>query len=237
MLLSGKYLDFYNEIIAFIPEKRIFTDPLHTIAYGTDASFYRLVPKVVVWANNADEVSQILKITSSLSLPVVFRAAGTSLSGQAITDSILLMTSRDWKKINVNKEVSTITMQPSVIGADANAYLLPYGKKIGPDPASISSAMIAGIAANNASGMCCGTTDNSYKTLESMKIIFHDGTELDTASPQSIKEFKQYHHALVERISALSAEIKANPSLHDKIVRKFKIKNTCGYSLNALVVL
>ncbi|KFL34358.1 MULTISPECIES: FAD-binding and (Fe-S)-binding domain-containing protein [unclassified Sulfurospirillum] len=235
MLLSGKYLDFYNEIIAFIPEKRIFTDPLHTIAYGTDASFYRLVPKVVVWANNADEVSQILKITSSLSLPVVFRAAGTSLSGQAITDSILLMTSRDWKKINVNKEVSTITMQPSVIGADANAYLLPYGKKIGPDPASISSAMIAGIAANNASGMCCGTTDNSYKTLESMKIIFHDGTELDTASPQSIKEFKQYHHALVERISALSAEIKANPSLHDKIVRKFKIKNTCGYSLNALV--
>ena len=235
MLLSGKYLDFYNEIITFIPEKRIFTDPLHTIAYGTDASFYRLVPKVVVWANNADEVSQILKITSSLSLPVVFRAAGTSLSGQAITDSILLMTSRDWKGINVNKEVSTITMQPSVLGSDANAYLLPYGKKIGPDPASITSAMIAGIAANNASGMCCGTTDNSYKTLEAMKIIFHDGSELDTASPQSIKEFKQYHHALVERISALHAEIKVNPALHDKIVRKFKIKNTCGYSLNALV--
>jgi D-lactate dehydrogenase len=235
MLLSGNYLDFYNEIITFIPKKRIFTDPLHTIAYGTDASFYRLVPKVVVWANNADEVSQILKITSSLSLPVVFRAAGTSLSGQAITDSILLMTSRDWKGINVNKEVSTITMQPSVLGSDANAYLLPYGKKIGPDPASITSAMIAGIAANNASGMCCGTTDNSYKTLEAMKIIFHDGSELDTASPQSIKSFKQYHHALVERISALSAEIKANPALHDKIVRKFKIKNTCGYSLNALV--
>ncbi|AOO64573.1 FAD-binding and (Fe-S)-binding domain-containing protein [Sulfurospirillum halorespirans] len=235
MLLSGKYLDFYNEIITFIPEKRIFTDPLHTIAYGTDASFYRLVPKVVVWANNADEVSQILKITSSLSLPVVFRAAGTSLSGQAITDSILLMTSRDWKKININKEASTITMQPSVLGSDANAYLLPYGKKIGPDPASITSAMIAGIAANNASGMCCGTADNSYKTLEAMKIIFHDGSELDTASPQSIKEFKQYHHALVERISALHAEIKANPALHDKIVRKFKIKNTCGYGLNALV--
>lgn len=235
MLLSGNYLDFYNEIVTFIPEKRIFTDPLHTIAYGTDASFYRLIPKVVVWVNDADEVSQILKITSSLSLPVVFRAAGTSLSGQAITDSILLVTSRDWKGINVNKEVSLITMQPSVVGADANAYLLPYGKKIGPDPASIGSAMIGGIAANNASGMCCGTTDNSYKTLESMKIIFHDGSELDTASSQSIHNFKQYHHALVERISALSSEIKANPELHDKIVRKFKIKNTCGYSLNALV--
>jgi D-lactate dehydrogenase len=182
MPLSGNYLNFYNEIVNFIPEKRIFTDPLHTIAYGTDASFYRLIPKVVIWANNADEVSQILKISSSLSLPVVFRAAGTSLSGQAITDSILIVTSRDWRGISVNKDVSLITMQPSVIGADANAYLLPYGKKIGPDPASIGAAMISGIAANNASGMCCGTTDNSYKTLESMKIIFHDGTELDTGT-------------------------------------------------------
>lgn len=235
MPLSGNYLDFYNEIVNFIPEKRIFTDPLHTIAYGTDASFYRLIPKVVIWVNDADEVSQILKITSSLSLPVVFRAAGTSLSGQAITDSILLVTSRDWKGINVNKEVSLITMQPSVIGADANAYLLPYGKKIGPDPASIGSAMISGIAANNASGMCCGTTDNSYKTLASMKIIFHDGSELDTGSSESIKAFKQYHHALVERIDTLAKEVRANPELHDKIVRKFKIKNTCGYGLNALV--
>jgi len=235
MTLSGNYLDFYNEIINFIPESRIFTDPLHTIAYGTDASFYRLIPKVVVWVNNADEVSRILKTSSSLNLPVVFRAAGTSLSGQAITDSILLVTSRDWKKINVNADISHITLQPSVVGADANAYLLPYGKKIGPDPASIGSAMIGGIAANNASGMCCGTTDNSYKTLESMKIIFHDGSELDTASKESIAAFQASHASLIERIDALAKRAKNTPELYEKIVRKFKIKNTCGYSLNALV--
>lgn len=235
MTLSGSYLEFYNEIAHFIPASRIFTDPLHTIAYGTDASFYRLIPKVVVWVNNADEVSRILKITSARSLPVVFRAAGTSLSGQAITDSILLVTSRDWKTISVNDDVSLITMQPSVVGADANAYLLPYGKKIGPDPASIGAAMIGGIAANNASGMCCGTTDNSYKTLASMKIVFHDGGELDTASAKSIESFKQTHKDLFERIDDLSKQTKANPELFEKIVRKFKIKNTCGYSLNALV--
>ncbi len=235
MTLSGNYLDFYKEIINFIPESRIFTDPLHTIAYGTDASFYRLIPKVVVWVNNADEVSRILKTSSSLNLPVVFRAAGTSLSGQAITDSILLVTSRDWKKINVNADISHITLQPSVVGADANAYLLPYGKKIGPDPASIGSAMIGGIAANNASGMCCGTTDNSYKTLESMKIIFHDGSELDTASKESIAAFQASHASLIERIDALAKRAKNTPELYEKIVRKFKIKNTCGYSLNALV--
>jgi len=235
MILGGSYLDFYHEIIHFIPENRIFSDALHTIAYGTDASFYRLIPKIVIWVSNADEVSRILKISSSLSLPVVFRAAGTSLSGQAITDSILLVTSRDWKKININTDVSLITLQPSVVGADANAYLLPYGKKIGPDPASIGAAMIGGIAANNASGMCCGTTDNSYKTLQAIKIIFHDGAELDTGSQASIETFKKSHKALVDRVDTLAKETKANQSLHDKIARKFKIKNTCGYSLNALI--
>ena len=162
-LLHGAYLDFYNKLITILPEKRVFTDPLHTLTYGTDASFYRLIPKIVVWATNSKEVSEILKISSSMSLPVVFRAAGTSLSGQAITDSILIVTSRDWNKVSISEDASSITLEPSVVGNDANIKLLPYGKKIGPDPASINSAMIGGIAANNASGMCCGTTDNSIK--------------------------------------------------------------------------
>jgi D-lactate dehydrogenase len=233
--LRGPYLDFYNEIVSYIPKDRIFTDPLHTLAYGTDASFYRLVPKIVIWVDDAEEVKKILKISSSKSLPVVFRAAGSSLSGQAITDSILLVSSRDWNGVKISDDASLVTLEPSVVGAHANAKLLPYGKKIGPDPASISCAMIGGIAANNASGMCCGVSDNSYKTLKYMKIIFHDGSELDTSSKKSIEKFKETHGSLIEGIKALSNKVKNNKSLHDKIVRKFKIKNTCGYSLNALV--
>ncbi len=234
-LLNGAYLDFYNDLTKILPEKRVFTDPLHTLAYGTDASFYRLIPKIVIWAVNAREVSDTLKLSSSMSLPVVFRAAGTSLSGQAITDSIMIVSSRDWNNVDINEDASLVTLEPSVIGAYVNEKLLPYGKKIGPDPASISCAMIGGIAANNASGMCCGVSDNSYKTLESMKIIFHDGFELDTANKKSIDKFKETHGSLVEGIKSLSLNTKKNKKLHDKIVRKFKIKNTCGYSLNALV--
>ena len=235
MNLPQAYLEFYNEILKTIPQKRIFTDPLHTIAYGTDASFYRLIPKIVIWVASSEEVSEVLKLASRLSLPVVFRAAGTSLSGQAISDSILLVTSRDWKGIKTNSDMSKITMEPSVIGTDANAYLLPYGRKIGPDPASIGSAMIGGIAANNASGMCCGTTDNSYKTLEAMKIIFYDGTQLDTADKHSIEAFKTSHKEMVERIMLLAQKTRANDALREKIIRKFKIKNTCGYGLNSIV--
>jgi len=234
-LLHGKYLEFYDDLTKILPKKRVFTDPLHTLAYGTDASFYRLIPKIVIWAKTSLEVSEILKLSSTMNLPVVFRAAGTSLSGQAITDSILIVTSRDWNKIKINEDASLVTLEPSVIGSSANLALLPFGKKIGPDPASINSAMIGGIAANNASGMCCGISDNSYKTMESMRIIFHDGSELDTASKKSIKKFSESHGSLIEGIKSLSLNVKKDKKLHDKIVRKFKIKNTCGYSLNALV--
>ena len=213
MQLSGNYLGFYEEIVKVVPKTRIFTDPLHAIAYGTDASFYRLIPKIVLWVNDAHEVSKVLKLSSKLALPVVFRAAGTSLSGQAITDSILVVTSRDWKKMALNHDASLVTLDPSVVGADANAYLLPYGKKIGPDPASIGSAMIGGIAANNASGMCCGTTDNSYKTLSSMKIIFHDGSELDTASNASIEAFKALHVEMFDKVDTLAKATKTNATL------------------------
>lgn len=233
--MTGPYRDFYNAIAQTIPQNRLFTDPLHTIAYGTDASFYRLVPKIVIFAQDAQEVSLVLKTASQLHLPVVFRAAGTSLSGQAITDSILLITSRDWKRVHVKEKGALVTMDPSVVGVAVNEKLLPYGKKIGPDPASIGSAMIGGIAANNASGMCCGTSDNSYKTLHTMKIIFHDGSEVDTGCQQSKEAFAKSHPALVEGIAALARKTNEDKALREKIIRKFKIKNTCGYSLNALV--
>jgi len=234
-MLYGKYEAFHDEISQFIEKRYIFTDPLHTLAYGTDASCYRLVPKVVVWVQNAKEMSAILQITDRLNLPVCFRAAGTSLSGQAITDSILLVTSRNWRSITANEDKSLITLAPSVVGADANAYLAPYGKKIGPDPASIAAAMIAGIAGNNASGMCCGVADNSYKTMKSMKIIFADGTRLDTGNEQSREAFRKTHADFLEKIEKLAKETKSNQKLAEKIHRKFKIKNTCGYSLNAIV--
>jgi len=234
-MIYGKYQTFKDEIEHFIKPEYIYTDVLHTLAYGTDASFYRLIPKIVVVVHTPDEVSQILSISSKLRLPVVFRAAGTSISGQAITDSILIVTSRDWRGMQISGDHSHVTLSPSVVGADANAYLAPYGKKIGPDPASISTAMIGGIAANNASGMCCGVAENSYKTLASMKIIFYDGSRLDSADPQSRETFSKSHAELLSALSELSAQIKSNPTLHAKIARKYKIKNTTGYSLNALI--
>ena len=136
----------------------------------TDASFYRMVPKVVVKVAEENEVCSLLRLAYQLKIPVTFRAAGTSLSGQAITDSVLVLLAGNWTGTRVESNGERIVLEPGVIGSRANDILKPFGRKIGPDPASINSAMIGGIAANNASGMCCGVDFNSYRTLHSMRI-------------------------------------------------------------------
>jgi D-lactate dehydrogenase len=234
-MLPAPYRTFVRRIAASIPEQRIITDELRTLAYGTDASFYRLIPRVVLKVETEEEVIAILASARRLMLPVTFRCAGTSLSGQAVSDSILMLLGSGWTRWSIAGDASSIRLQPGIIGAHANLFLAPHGRKIGPDPASINAAMIGGIAANNASGMCCGTAQNSYRTLAAMRIIFVDGTLLDTADPESRRRFQESHAEMLEAISALASSVKANAPLADRIRNKFKMKNTTGYSLNALV--
>ena len=234
-MLSGKYKILYERLISLIDNSRIYHDPLYTLAFGADASFYRLIPKMVIIAKNENEVSLILRESHDLSIPVTFRAAGTSLSGQAITDSVLLIAGSHWKKFSINENGSRISLQPGLKGGYVNSLLAKFGRKIGPDPASIDAAMIGGIAANNASGMCCGTAENSYKTVAGMKIILSDGTILDTRDDNSRKEFKKSHEQLISEIVTLANTSSGNSALSSRIQKKYKIKNTTGYSLNALI--
>lgn len=232
---SNSYALFEERISNKINSDRIFTDKASTLAYGTDASFYRLIPKIVIQSKSIDEIVFLLEEANKLNLAVTFRAAGTSLSGQAISDSILILTSKYWTHHEVLDNGNRIKLQPGVIGARANVLLKSYGRKIGPDPASINSAMIGGIAANNASGMCCGTAQNSYKTLDSLKIIFYDGFVLETNNLESISDFKKHHAILYNEVVEIIRETQNNQELVERIHHKYKMKNTTGYSLNALV--
>ena len=233
--MKQQYQELYNELRQFMPDERLIHDELRTLAYGTDASFYRLIPQLVVRVDNEDEVSRVLKLTQARKLPVTFRAAGTSLSGQAVTDSVLIQLSSHWRGYQVHDLGDKVSLQPGVIGGKANNILAPYQRKIGPDPASINAAMIGGIAANNASGMCCGTAQNSYNTVEHMRVTLADGTLLDTADPKSRKAFEQSHGELLAKLKQLGEETRANTELAELIRHKYRLKNTTGYSLNSLV--
>ena len=229
------YAQLYRILAQRLPSQRLIMDPMRTLAFGTDASFYRLIPKLVVLTTNEAEVAYTLRAADSLDLPVTFRAAGTSLSGQAVSDSVLLVANHPWRGCEVIEQGRKIRLQPGVVGADANKRLAPFNRKIGPDPASINSAMIGGIVANNASGMCCGTAQNAYQTVASMRVVLQDGSILDSAEPQSREAFRQQHPALLENLMHLGRKVRGNPLLAQRIKQKYKIKNTTGYSLNALV--
>ncbi len=234
-MLPAPYQDFLTVVSKTLPKKQLTTDPLKTVTFGTDASFYRLIPKIVIHVENEDEVRLILREANKRKLPVTFRAAGTSLSGQAISDSILVQLGKGWQGYRIFDKARRIELQPGIIGARANVLLAEFGKKIGPDPASIDSAKIGGIVANNASGMCCGVAENSYKTLDSLRMILVDGTVVDTADDKSRSAFKRSHPRILEGLAELRDRVAADPELSERIRYKFKIKNTTGYSLNALV--
>ncbi|MCC5827709.1 FAD-binding and (Fe-S)-binding domain-containing protein [Alkalimonas sp.] len=227
--------EFLTAAKALIPAERLIDDPLRTLAYGTDASFYRLIPKLVIKLESEAEVVAILQHAFRLKVAVTFRAAGTSLSGQAITDSVLLLLGRNWQQREVLADGKAIRLQPGVIGSHANQLLAPLARKIGPDPASINACKVGGIVANNASGMCCGTSQNSYQTLAAMRLVLADGTVLDTADSDSVARFRQQQSALLQQLKQLSDTARANQALAAKIRHKYRLKNTTGLSLNALL--
>ncbi|MFL1492171.1 FAD-binding and (Fe-S)-binding domain-containing protein [Pseudomonas antarctica] len=226
---------FFSDVAQLIPKDRRFDDPLSTLAFGTDASFYRLIPQLVIRVESEDEVIALLQLAQRDRVPVTFRAAGTSLSGQAISDSVLIVLGDNWNGREIRGQGTQIRLQPGVIGAQANAWLAPFGRKIGPDPASINACKIGGIVANNASGMCCGTAQNTYHTLAGIRLVLADGSRLDTEDAASVAAFREQHCALLERLATLGRETRANAELAAKIRHKYRLKNTTGLSLNALV--
>ncbi|MFO0583784.1 MAG: FAD-binding and (Fe-S)-binding domain-containing protein [Anaeromyxobacter sp.] len=233
--LAAAYAALVADLGRSFPAERIVTDPLRRLAMGTDASFYRLVPEVVVKVRSEAEVAGLLTLAAGRKLPVTFRAAGTSLSGQAVSDSILAVLAGGFTRREVLDGGARVRLEPGVIGAEANALLAPLGRKLGPDPASIGAAMLGGIAANNASGMCCGTAQNSYQTLDALRLVLWDGTVLDTGDAASRAAFAAAHPEIPAGLAAIRDEVRADAALADRIRRKYRIKNTTGYGLNAFV--
>lgn len=229
--MEEKYSRFLEEVGKFVPKNALYTDELRRFAWGTDAGFYRLVPKIVIRSSNEKEVSKILETASKFDVPVTFRAAGTSLSGQSVSDSVLIVAGKNWERYKVSEDASEITLEPGIVGARVNAILKPYGRKFGPDPASIGSCMVGGIVMNNASGMSCGTHANSDKELESVRMVLMNGTVLDTGDKASRNAFRASHPEFIRKIEELRNEILADKELSDRIRYKYSIKNVTGLNI------
>ena len=221
-----------QELIQIIPSERIYTDALRRMAWGTDASVYRMIPQLVIRSKREQEIVGILQAASRRHIPITFRAAGTSLSGQSVSDSVLVVAGKNWEDYSLNNDATLITAEPGLTGGRINEILKPFGRKFAPDPASIKSAMLGGIVMNNASGMSCGTHANSDKIMVSARIILSDGTILDTADAASRKSFTEGHPGFVKTILSIRQQILSDKSILDRLKKKYQIKNVTGLNLS-----
>ena len=228
---------FLSELYQTLPKDRIYTDELRTLAWGTDAGFYRYIPRVVVRSDGEKELAAIVKTCRKHGVPFTFRAAGTSLSGQSVSDSVLIVAGKHWEQYTLEErgEVLNIKLQPGIVGARVNEILKPFGRVFPPDPASIGSAMVGGIVCNNASGMNCGVHANSDRMIVSARIILTDGTIVDTGDEKSKEEFRKSHPEFIKKIEDLRDRVRADEELSARIQKKYSIKNVTGLNLRPLI--
>lgn len=233
--MNNQYKHAVSELTKLLGRSKVYRDKLYTLAKGTDASFYRLTPKVVVCVDNEREALEVINICKRNKTPLTFKGGGSSLSGQTITDSVLMEISDSYSRFSISEDGHKATFQCGMRGGLANMRLAKYGRKLGPSPASINSARIGGIVSNNSSGASYGIKYNSYNTIKDIRLIMADGSVLDTGDDLSKKNFLEKHQQLIESLKTVSQGVKSKPELVNKIVNKYELKNTTGYGVNSLI--
>src|ERR1700730_787438 len=234
-LALGTPLWLRDDLIELLGKDQVHSRLIDLVKYATDASPYRMFPKVVVSPRTVDEVGKIFAYARKKKLPVTIRAAGSSLSGQAQGDGILIDARKHWIGATVGDGGKRLRVRPGTVMFRANLALQSHGYRLGPDPASSGVATVGGVIANNASGMCCGTVENSYKTLESISFLLPSGTFINTADPDAVKQFSLAEPELAAGLLEIKQEIEKDQQLVERLKKKFSIKNTTGYHMAAFL--
>jgi D-lactate dehydrogenase len=234
-LAAGTPEPLRSELIRLLGEDRVLTRVIDLVRYASDASPYRLLPKAVVMARDAEDISKVLAHGNRSGVPVTFRAGGTSLNGQSQSDGILVDVRRHWSGVEVLDGGARVRVRPGTVLGHVNRILAPYGRKLGPDPASTDIACVGGVIANNSGGMRCGVVADSYSTVRSLTFVLSSGTVIDTAEPDAQERFARAEPELAAGLAEIRDEIRADEELSERIRRKFRIKNTTGYRLCAFL--
>ena len=215
--------------------EEVLGDVLDLARYATDASTYRMVPSAVVVAEDVATVVRVLAFAQDRGRSVVFRAAGTSLSGQSQTDDLLVDVRKHWGGFDILEDGRAVLARPGAVIGHINAVLKRHQRVLGPDPASSNVACVGGVVSNNASGMAAGTAHSSYKTVRSMTFVLANGAVIDTAASGAEREFMDAAPDLAAGLLNIRDRIRANTPLVERIRHKYAIKNTNGYRLVAFL--
>jgi D-lactate dehydrogenase len=234
-LVNGTPAELRGDLVALLGKDRVLHRLIDLVRYASDASPYRMTPRVVVVPRTIDEVAKVMAYCRQKGLHATFRAAGTSLNGQSQSDDVLIDVRKYWGGGAVENGGSRLRAKPGLILAHANAMLQRYGRKVGPDPASGHACTIGGVIANNAGGMRCTLDKDAYSTVVEMTFVLPSGTIVDTAAPDAEAAFAAAEPELARGLLQLREELLAQPEVVARVRRKYSIRNTHGLRLLALL--
>jgi D-lactate dehydrogenase len=234
-LAAGTPEPLRSELIGLLGEDRVLARATDLVRYASDASPYRLFPKVVVMARDVDDVVKTIDYARSHGMHLTFRGGGTSLNGQGQTDGILVDVRRHWFGVSVEEDGRRARLKPGTLVGMANRILGPHGYMLGPDPASKDIATVGAVIANNSGGMRCGVTWDAYSTVRAMKLVLANGNMIDTAARDAEQRFAEAAPELARGLIEIRDELRADAELAERVRRKFEIKNTTGYRLIAFL--
>ena len=223
------------DLIALLGKDRVLHRAIDLVRYASDASPYRLTPQVVVLPRTMDEVVTIFRYCRENGRHATFRAAGTSLNGQSQSDDILIDVRRHWYGAKVEDGGRRVRARAGMILGHVNAMLERHGRRLGPDPASSHACTVGGVIANNAGGMRCTVERDAYHTVTALTFATPSGAVIDTSAPGAEGAFAAAEPQLAQGLLELRRELLADPALADRTRRKYKIRNTHGYRLCALL--
>ena len=226
----------------------LFTDPLHRIAYATDASAYREIPEAVTFPENERDIVYLIETARERKTHLIPRAGGTSIAGQVVGSGIVVDISKHFKKIlEINKEERWARVQPGVVLDELNLVLEPYGLFFSPETSTSNRCCIGGMFGNNSCGshsLIYGST--RHHVLEARGVLC-DG---------SVEVFKTYTiRELEERFGNRFWEIESNlliQSIYSQLIRwaldektvqlieenypdKSLRRRSCGYAIDEVI--
>jgi D-lactate dehydrogenase len=224
-----------SQLVEALGVDRVLTRATDLVMYASDASPYRSIPRAVAMPRDVDDVVKLLAFARERGVPLVFRAGGTSLNGQAQTDSVMVDVRRHWQGARVLEDGAAVRVKPGIVVGHVNRLLARYARKLGPDPASSDIACVGGVIANNSGGMRCGVVADSYRTVRSLKLVLANGAVIDTADADAEEQFAAAAPELAQGLIEIRDELRADRELAERVARKFEIKNTMGYRLCAFL--
>src|ERR1700752_734137 len=234
-LVRGTPGDLKADLIALLGKKNVLHRAIDLVRYASDASPYRLIPQVVVLPRTTDAIIKLLRYCRENRRPATFRAAGTSLNGQSLSDDILIDVRRHWYGAKVEDNGRRVRARPGMILGHVNAMLGRYGRRVGPDPASSHACTIGGVIANNSGGMRCTIRNDAYQTVSAMTFVTPSGAVIDTSAPDAEAAPERAEPDLAIGLLGLRGQLLADRKLPDRVRRKYAIRNTHGYRLCALL--